>query len=49
MRTRLGRGWPRWQRPVPALISGIGLSLGLFVIFRYGLGLGLQPLPEMLG
>ena len=28
-------------RPVPAILSGIGLSVGLFVIFRYALGLGL--------
>lgn len=28
------------QRVVPALLSGIGLSLGLFVVFKYGLGLG---------
>lgn len=32
-------------RPVPALLSGIGLSLGLFVLFKYALGLGLVPLP----
>ncbi len=28
-------------RPVPAVLSGISLSIGLFVIFRYALGLGL--------
>jgi putative tricarboxylic transport membrane protein len=28
-------------RPVPALITGVGLSVGLFVIFKYVLGLGL--------
>jgi len=27
-------------RPVPAMLSGIGLSLGLFVLFKYALGLG---------
>ena len=34
----------------PAALTGIGLSIGLFVIFKYILGLGLQPLPKaMLG
>ena len=28
-------------RPLPALLTGIGLALGLYVIFRYALGLGL--------
>lgn len=28
-------------RPVPAVLSGLGLSIGLFVVFRYALGLGL--------
>lgn len=28
-------------RVVPAALSGIGLSVGLFVVFRYALGLGL--------
>ena len=28
-------------RPVPAVLSGVGLAIGLFVIFRYALGLGL--------
>ena len=27
-------------RPVPAIASGIGLSIGLFVLFKYALGLG---------
>lgn len=27
-------------RVVPAILSGIGLSLGLFVLFKYALGLG---------
>ena len=26
-------------RPIPAILSGLGLSIGLFVLFRYGLGL----------
>lgn len=33
-------------RPLPALLTGVGLSLGLFVLFRYALGLGLQPVPK---
>ena len=28
-------------RPIPAIISGLALSLGLFFIFKYALGLGL--------
>ena len=28
-------------RPIPAVISGLALSLGLFFIFKYALGLGL--------
>lgn len=35
-------------RAVPAILTGLGLSLGLFVIFKYVLGLGLQPLPKAL-
>ncbi len=38
-----------WQinpRPLPAALTGVGLAMGLFVVFRYGLGLGLQPLPR---
>lgn len=33
-------------RPVAAVASGVGLSLGLFVLFRYALGLGLVPFPR---
>lgn len=33
-------------RPLPAVLAGIGLSVGLFVIFKYGLGLGLVPVPK---
>ena len=33
-------------RPVAATLTGIGLSVGLFVLFRYALGLGLQPVPK---
>lgn len=38
-----------WQidpRPGAAALTGVGLSLGLFAVFRYALGLGLQPLPR---
>ena len=35
-------------RAVPAVLAGIGLSLGLFVIFKFALGLGLVPLPKSL-
>lgn len=33
-------------RPVPAILTGFGLSIGLFFIFKYALGLGLQPVPK---
>ena len=33
-------------RPVPAILTGVGLSVGLFVLFRYALDLGLQPVPK---
>lgn len=33
-------------RPVPAVLTGIGLSIGLFLVFKYALGLGLQPFPK---
>ncbi len=32
-------------KPVHAILSGIGLSIVLFVLFKYALGLGLVPLP----
>ena len=34
------------SRPVPAVLSGIGLSVGLFIVFRYALGLSLVALPK---
>ena len=34
---------PRWRY---AAIAGISLSAGLFAIFRFALGLGLQPFPR---
>ena len=33
-------------RKGPAAIIGLGLSVGLFVLFKYALGLGLQPFPR---
>ncbi|MEX0285614.1 MAG: tripartite tricarboxylate transporter TctB family protein [Paracoccaceae bacterium] len=33
-------------RPVTAALTGLGLSVGLFVLFKYALGLGLFALPE---
>jgi putative tricarboxylic transport membrane protein len=33
-------------RPLPAVLSGVGLSLGLYVLFKYALGLGLVPVPK---
>ncbi|MCB1334663.1 MAG: tripartite tricarboxylate transporter TctB family protein [Roseivivax sp.] len=33
-------------RPVAAILTGVGLAVGLFVLFRYGLDLGLQPFPR---
>lgn len=33
-------------RPVVAVLTGLGLSIGLFVLFKYALGLGLVPFPR---
>ena len=33
-------------RPIPAIIAGVGLSVGLFLLFKYALGLGLVPFPK---
>ncbi len=33
-------------RPVPAVLTGLGLSVGLFFLFKYALGLGLIPFPK---
>ena len=33
-------------RIVPAVLAGIGLSVGLFVLFKFALGLGLVPFPK---
>jgi len=34
------------DRPGPAALAGIGLSIGLFLIFKYALGLGLVAFPK---
>jgi putative tricarboxylic transport membrane protein len=33
-------------RPLPAAISGVGLSIGLFALFKFALGLGLVAFPK---
>lgn len=33
-------------RAMPAALAGIGLSVGLFLLFKYALGLGLVPFPK---
>jgi putative tricarboxylic transport membrane protein len=33
-------------RPAAAAIAGVALSIGLFLLFKYALGLGLVPLPK---
>ncbi len=33
-------------RIVPASVTGVGLSIGLFLVFKFALGLGLQPFPK---
>ena len=33
-------------RPLPAAIAGISLSVGLFLLFKYALGLGLVAFPK---
>ena len=33
-------------RGLPALLTGVCLSVGLFVLFKYALGLGLVPFPK---
>jgi len=33
-------------RPVHAMATGVGLSVGLYLLFRYALGLGLFAVPK---
>jgi len=35
-------------RPVPAVLTGLGLSVGLYIVFKYALGLSLFALPRSL-
>lgn len=50
--TTVAAGILSWQirgRPLRAAITGLGLSVGLFVLFRVILGLGLRGLPAGMG
>ncbi|NDR58405.1 tripartite tricarboxylate transporter TctB family protein [Aliiruegeria sabulilitoris] len=51
--TAIAAGFLSYQiqpKPLKAVLAGIGLSIGLFVIFKYALGLGLVAVPKsMLG
>ena len=38
--------WQISQKPVFAVMTGLGLSGGLFVLFKYVFGLGLQAVPK---
>lgn len=38
--------WQIEPRPLRALLAGLGLSVGLFVLFRFVLGLGLLAFPR---
>ncbi len=47
--TALAAGFLSYQissRPVQAMITGVALSVGLFLLFRYALGLGLSAVPK---
>lgn len=47
--TAFAAGILSWQlsgKPVKSVLTGIGLSIGLFIVFRYALDLGLQPVPK---
>ena len=37
--------WMIQPRAIPAVLTGIGLSAGLFALFKFVLGLGLKPWP----
>nr|WP_318272587.1 tripartite tricarboxylate transporter TctB family protein [Paracoccus saliphilus] len=50
--TAIASGILSWQiggHPMRAALSGLGLSVGLFVLFRVILGLGLKGLPAGMG
>ena len=47
--TALAAGFLSYQispRPALAAVTGVGLSVGLFLLFRYALGLGLFAVPK---
>ncbi|MEO0914453.1 MAG: tripartite tricarboxylate transporter TctB family protein, partial [Pseudomonadota bacterium] len=47
--TALAAGFLSFQispRALPAAASGVGLSIGLFLLFKYALGLGLVAFPK---
>jgi len=49
MPTALAAGVLSYQiepRKLQATLTGLGLSIGLFIIFKYGLGLGLFAVPK---
>lgn len=48
--TFLAAGFISYQispRPLNATLTGLGLAIGLFLIFKYALGLGLVALPRL--
>lgn len=48
--TVLAAGFISYQispRPLAAALTGLGLAFGLFLIFKYALGLGLVALPRL--
>lgn len=48
--TMLAAGFISYQispRPLPAVLTGLGLAIGLFMIFKFALGLGLVALPRL--
>lgn len=50
--TTVAAGILSWQiggRPLRAAVTGLGLAIGLFVLFRVILGLGLRGLPAGMG
>jgi putative tricarboxylic transport membrane protein len=38
--------WQISRRPVPSVLAGLGLGIGLFVVFKFVLGLGLFAFPR---
>lgn len=47
--TAVAAGVLSWQinpKPLPAVLTGVGLSVGLFVLFKMVLGLGLHAFPR---